>query len=741
MLAFKSNHDIQVMIGGLDALLRIFDAINVVICAKRDEEAAANIDRATIGRQSVASLLYAITNRREIAGPLAALYVQRGSCAFMSSPCAKLSLRTVLLELVEQVPHPCDFVDLRGCGSDVTFRAASFLDDYSYRPPGLNHLNLYDLPFFQSEHPLFDTHCVGTHIDEVVPVVVGMRMPFVNDDSPHELAVKRSQCAPVLFKPFRAVSDLVADPKNDEKWIEAFVQWEPTRSGFCREIMANMDDYCRAAMQAQNCIANDEPMAGNDADSDSGEHTGTGEDIDAILDRAASCEQADPAAAEADAFCRLFDEVELELDGESAGDASTFACTLLVFPNSESSITRNGYRGLLGMAAHSTASTNADLRSRGATLEFSLDELRRFVNETTNDEAEPQRSQRYHNERPTEVIKLIIDALEGVPEWSPQSLNVQQSAPPIRPYACMQDVSRAFTLNEQQHSAFTLITTSLLHQELDGLHGGDNGSYRTANFGSRFRHEQLLKFLGGLGDTGKRSVVDVVGAFCLSWRRDDSVVKMALTGKAATLLSRRTLASFLMRIKRAIKEKRFLLIDLVVIDEVSMLSKAEFLRSASYCAATPTRSTSLNADTIYIDPAYKIRASTADVEGFELWPRFSTVVILEESVRFHRVTRRVLTRRDNGANLSTPSLPSLLPAAADATQATPLQVGAGAVFVTPENAIRLAINNAFVCETAAMLPTDTYPVAVVANFKGALNGLSHSDARYVLSLPDSKLGG
>ncbi|KAE9093922.1 hypothetical protein PF007_g17946 [Phytophthora fragariae] len=375
-------------------------------------------------------------------------------------------------------------------------------------------------------------------------------------------------------------------------------------------------------MQAQNCIANDEPTAGNDADSDSGEHTGTREDIDAILDRAASCEQADPAAAEADAFCRLFDEVELELDGESAGDASTLACTLLVFPNSESSITRNGYCGLLGMAAHSTASTNADLRSRGATLEFSLDELRRFVNETTNDEAEPQRSQRYHNERPTEVIKLIIDVLEGVPEWSPQSLNVQQSAPPIWPYACMQDVSRAFTLNERQHSAFTLIATSLLHQELDGLHGGDNGSYRTANFGSRFRHEQLLMFLGGLGDTGKSRVVDV-------W--------------------------------------------------------------------------------------------TPDITAL--------------------INSRVLTRRDNGANLSTPSLPSLLPAAVDATQATPLQVGVGAVVVTPENAIRLAINNAFVCETAAMLPTDTYPVGVVANFKGALNGLSHSDTRYVLSLPDSKLGG
>jgi hypothetical protein len=166
MLALKSNHDIQVMIGGLNALLRIFyatkyvtkmqehiDSITAVALAvfqrcqlreARDEEAATNIDRATIGRRRVASLLYAITNRRETAGPLAALYVQRGSCAFMSSPCATLSLRTVLHELVDQVPHSCDLVALRGCDSDVTFRAASFLDDCSYRPPGLDHLYLYE---------------------------------------------------------------------------------------------------------------------------------------------------------------------------------------------------------------------------------------------------------------------------------------------------------------------------------------------------------------------------------------------------------------------------------------------------------------------------------------------------------------------------------------------------------------------------------------------------------------------
>jgi hypothetical protein len=201
------------------------------------------------------------------------------------------------------------------------------------------------------------------------------------------------------------------------------------------------------AIQAQECTANAEPTADNNANSDSGEFTGTREDIDAILDRAASSDQVDAAVAEADAFCPVIDEVELELDGKSADDVSTFAGTLPVFPNSESSVTRDGYRGLLGVAAHSTAITNADLRSRGATLEFPLDELWRFVNDKTNDEAEPQRSHQYRNERPTEVIELIIDALEGVPDWSQQPINAQQSTPPIRPYASMQDVSIAFTLN------------------------------------------------------------------------------------------------------------------------------------------------------------------------------------------------------------------------------------------------------------------------------------------------------
>ncbi|OWY92170.1 LOW QUALITY PROTEIN: hypothetical protein PHMEG_00038937, partial [Phytophthora megakarya] len=63
------------------------------------------------------------------------------------------------------------------------------------------------------------------------------------------------------------------------------------------------------------------------------------------------------------------------------------------------------------------------------------------------------------------------------------------------------------------------------------------------------------------------------------------------------------------------------------------------------------------------------------------------------------------------------------------------QSRASVVSVTPENATRLLINNAFMMETADRLPEGVYPIRVVANFKGALNGLSRSDLEYVLGLP------
>jgi hypothetical protein len=278
MLAFKSNHDIQVLIGGLEASLRIYYATKYVTkmqnlvdsvtagalaAFKRREQRERQVqephtDRSSVGRRRVASLIFALTNRREIAGPFAALYLLRGSCAYMSASCTSLPLKDVLRELVEGNTHSCNLVELREGNSDVTFRPASFLDDYLFRPLGLDHKCLYEFTMicfrrkrkqettvsssFLGGHPLYSTHCVGYHQTEVIPVITGVRMPYLNSETPRDLVVKRSRCALVLFKPFRNILDLVDDPTNEEAWIQAYFRWEPTRTTFICEIMTNMDD-------------------------------------------------------------------------------------------------------------------------------------------------------------------------------------------------------------------------------------------------------------------------------------------------------------------------------------------------------------------------------------------------------------------------------------------------------------------------------------------------------------------
>jgi hypothetical protein len=113
-------------------------------------------------------------------------------------------------------------------------------------------------------------------------------------------------------------------------------------------------------------------------------------------------------------------------------------------------------------------------------------------------------------------------------------------------------------------------------------------------------------------------------------------VKTALSGKAATLIGARTLASFMVRIEHAIQETAFTTLDALVIDEVSMLSKPDWvkldklLRQYKQVPSVPfggvhvvlvvdfLQMPPVGADAIFVDQASKPRPSTTDIEGFEL---------------------------------------------------------------------------------------------------------------------------
>jgi hypothetical protein len=70
-------------------------------------------------------------------------------------------------------------------------------------------------------------------------------------------------------------------------------------------------------------------------------------------------------------------------------------------------------------------------------------------------------------------------------------------------------------------------------------------------------------------------VLDAVHALCESWLCPDCLVKTALTGKAATMIGGRTLASLLMQLQMRRQASSGIFLDIFVIDEVSMMSKCQ----------------------------------------------------------------------------------------------------------------------------------------------------------------------
>jgi hypothetical protein len=219
MATFKCNHDVQILLGGSDVADRIHycckyvtkqqkrldSQVAVAVAALKRREEREQIEALTVGepdrltsaRKRVAGMVYCMTNRQEVAGPLAALYLYRGSCCYSSAKCMSLPLGDVIRQLTTSGEYSC--VNINEEEDESNFRAVSFLDDYVFRPSALEKVNLYEFTMwyfrkkhenavrsryaFIDGHPLRDTHSLGKRYEDVVPVIQGFRMPFMSSDS------------------------------------------------------------------------------------------------------------------------------------------------------------------------------------------------------------------------------------------------------------------------------------------------------------------------------------------------------------------------------------------------------------------------------------------------------------------------------------------------------------------------------------------------------------------------------
>jgi hypothetical protein len=292
---------------------------------------ANSSDSLYVARKRVASMVYTMTNRQEIAGPLAALYLYRGTCCYESSSCSYVPLSDIVRQLASSEEYSCNLVSGNGEDGSSRYLTVSFLDDYIYRDDKLNQLNVYEFAMryyrkksrstgksalpFKAPHPLHRTHSLGKRQQEAVPVLQGFRVPYVADHSSKSIRCKRAILSLVLFKHFRSLEDLIGSvtPSND-CWLEAFSPWETTRSDFVTTIMHHIDDYYCGVERAKARV---------DAMSDQLEtHTAPG-----VVDGCSDSDQDD-----SDECDSLFGAGDFDDDEEDAMETHGGSCADLINP-------------------------------------------------------------------------------------------------------------------------------------------------------------------------------------------------------------------------------------------------------------------------------------------------------------------------------------------------------------------------------------------------------------------------
>jgi hypothetical protein len=137
------------------------------------------------------------------------------------------------------------------------------------------------------------------------------------------------------------------------------------------------------------------------------------------------------------------------------------------------------------------------------------------------------------------------------------------------------------------------------------------------------------------------------------------------------------------------------------------------------------------------------KISANELAGYQLWHLFTTVVMLKESVRFRRDPEWGRGCQQARLEVLTPEFVSIINSRvmtfADTLNPAKSN-GELRTFVTPDNTTRVSINSLFVSTAAKLLPEGEYPVRIVANFKGKLNGLHRSEVAMVMGLTDTKFG-
>ena len=223
-------------------------------------------------RKRISSLTLAITNKQEVAAPMCALYLLRGSPFYFSHDEASLNLRAWFAYFQNnEIACSLSKDALSDDEHDLqTYSLRSSILNYIYRPSLLEEVNLYvftskysecklsietELPDnkynFKKDHPSFATKGLVLNCPAKVPNIHGCTIPNRDKLETLEETELYGKVVLTLFKPFRALKDLKFE---DDSWYETYSA--SVFDEYALEIIANIQNYYQIQNKAQESLMN-----------------------------------------------------------------------------------------------------------------------------------------------------------------------------------------------------------------------------------------------------------------------------------------------------------------------------------------------------------------------------------------------------------------------------------------------------------------------------------------------------
>ncbi len=566
LLLLRANHDIRFLMasGTADAVYyclkyvtKIQNAIDSVegilmTCFEKriDRESTHSqegppLSPVAAGRGRVNSMSVALCKMQEIAAPMAALYLRRGSAMYSSHDFAPLLLGQAMA-VVQNLEHEITLVRT----VSGQYMGSHQYNDFYYRHSSLVHMTLLEFvaniqvlksnkrmqaqleeedknclswnerTFFSLHegHPFSKTHIMKRRSPTVIPDIIGPRIPDQNNLTTDDDREKYGLIALILLSPFHCENQL-SIPKKP--FWDSFQTLMEGANSFQKDMLRNFQEYYESKTAAKEqrtkmmteCIQDDREDGASDYESENPH------DVEDFV------EYTDILTVATRGVMKAFKPVVREhIDSmctEICTAAFQYSKVSHDLPPHDSIWSRRvASAGIDKRISEEYAEKSENLRSHSSLLGLSRNAIGGHMGSLASKST-------VETKTTVELLQNAISFHENPRVHAEGTLPASQNpSPPLHFFPHIADVSRKFNLNKLQKIAFEMCASALLKRILSGY----------CDSHERNGKSPFSMYIGGEGGTGKTRVIESLLLFAKHWNCGGSVRTCAPTGIAASLV-------------------------------------------------------------------------------------------------------------------------------------------------------------------------------------------------------------